>query len=250
MEQIKFFDCNVELGMRAVIHPGSFYKTGDLLKKMEHNGITDALVYHTLAASYRPCDGNEILMKEIENIPNLHPAWVIMPHHTGEFPEPYVLYDSMKKNNVRAVRMFPSAQGYSMSEWNAGGLLSMLEECGVPLLIHQSDISWDTINTMLTNHPKLKFILSLVIFTCGRNIYPLLNKHKNLFIETIGFKIYEGIEDVCKKFGAERLIFGSGTPLYSGGGAVGMIMYADITEREKRMIASGNLISLTEGAVL
>jgi predicted TIM-barrel fold metal-dependent hydrolase len=83
-------------------------------------------------------------------------------------------------------------------------------------------------------------------YNCARNLYPLLAKFENLYVETIGFKVYGGIEDVCEKFGAGRLLFGTGAPKYAGSGAVGMITYAGISDAEKRMIASGNLERILE----
>ena len=75
----------------------------------------------------------------------------------------------------------------------------------------------------------------------------ILKKHKNLYLETFGFKAQDGIEEVCKVFGAERLIFGSGMPESSGAAAVTMITYANISFEEKQMIASENLEKLLGG---
>jgi hypothetical protein len=253
MEPLKFFDCNVQVGKRKIVNPGSFHETGELLRKMEHYGIQKALCYHSLAEGYRSSIGNGVLMDEIKGIPNLYPVWVVLPHHTGEFPEPAVLKDELKKNGVKAVRIFPSAangHNYSMSSWCTGELLSMLEETGVPVMAHMGQLSWDTVHEMLTNHPKLKLILTLLHYNTARNCYPLLKKFKNFYLETIGYKIYEGIEDICQKFGAGRLVFGSGAPQYSGGSAVAMITYASISDGDKQLIASGNLERLLGEAAL
>jgi predicted TIM-barrel fold metal-dependent hydrolase len=82
----------------------------------------------------------------------------------------------------------------------------------------------------------------------NRNLYPLLAKLPNLYIETAGLNVHHGIEDVCRRFGAERLLFGSGYPIRSMGGALLQTRSADIDESEREMIASGNLRRLL-GAV-
>ena len=60
----------------------------------------------------------------------------------------------------------------------------------------------------------------------------------------------DGIEDVCAKFGAERILFGSSLPYGAGSAAVSMITYANISEEEKELIASGNLERLLGGVKL
>ena len=250
MGAIDFFDCSVKLGMRIIIDPGSFYETGELLRKMAYYGIGRALACHSLAANYRPIYGNALLTEEIKDIPNLFPVWVVMPHHTGEFPDPAELREEMKANDIRLV-MYPPDE-HNFSEWYAGELFNMLEECNVPVLIGLPQFSnnWNTLHGLLAAHSNLNVILTNLHYNCGRYLFPLLSQFSHLYIETIGFKLFGGVEEVCKRFGAGRLIFGSCAPVYSGGSAAGMIRYARITDDEKRAVASGNLLRLLEGAAL
>jgi hypothetical protein len=46
---------------------------------------------------------------------------------------------------------------------------------------------------------------------------------------------------MCEYFGAERMIFDTGLPTGSATAAVSLICYAEISEEEKALIASGNL---------
>lgn len=253
MEKIKFFDCHCAVGRRMVKNPGSFHETDELLRKMELYGIDNAMVYHTMAKDYAPVIGNQMLMDEIIDHPNLKAVWVVLPHHTGEFPDPAELEKQLKLHNISAVRIFPSGHdhGFSLKDWCSGELLRMLEECRIPMMIGLNQLSsWDSLHDLLFDYPNLRVILTDLHYNCGRNLYPLFKKFEHLYVETIGFKVFDGIEDVCKRFGAERLIFGSCAPLYSGGAAVGMITYARITHEEKSKIASGNLEKLIGGISL
>lgn len=252
MGGITFFDCNCSFGMREVINPGSFYKLEDLVGRMNYYGIAKAMVYHALAKEYDPAVGNSKLMEAIGGHPSLYPVWVVMPHHTGEFPEPDVLAGLMKKNNIRAVRMFPGTwdQNYSLASWNSGPLLSMLQENNITLMIGLEQTDWNGIHDLCAEYPKLKIVLTEADYRIDRNIYPLFAKFGNLHMEISGYKVSGGIEEICKKFGAERLIFGSGAPVYSGGASMCMVNYARISDKEKRMIASENLERLIGGAWL
>lgn len=249
---MKFFDCNCEIGMRGIVYPGSFYKVEDLAARMEYYGIEKALVYHSMAREYNPGEGNKMLMEEIKDYPSLIPVWVVMHHHTDEFPEPGELARQMKNSGIKAVRMFPAAweQNYCISEWNCGELFSVLEEYRIPLLIGLDQLGWDGLHALCSCHPELRIVLTSVDYRIDRNLYVLMKKFKHIYIETIGYKVHSGIEEICGKFGAERLVFGSGMPVFSGGSAVSMINYSRISEKEKRMIAADNINTLLGGVLL
>jgi predicted TIM-barrel fold metal-dependent hydrolase len=156
----------------------------------------------------------------------------------------------LRENGVKMVRMSPQSHGYSMSEWNCGPLYAMLEETGVLLTVDFPQLGYDALHSILTAHPKLRLILTNIHYNCARNIYPLLMKCGNLYLESIGFKVLDGIEDVCRKIGPKNLLFGSMSPVYSASAAIGMITYSDITDEEKQMIACDNLKRLLEGVKL
>ncbi|MDO8685244.1 MAG: hypothetical protein Q7J78_01075, partial [Clostridiales bacterium] len=184
MEPIAFFDCNCSIGMRGILNSGSFYKVEDLITKMKYYGIVKALTYHSMAREYSPAFGNNLLMDEIKDYPFLYPVWVVMHHHTAEFPEPKKLARQLKENNIRAVRMFPavSDQNYSISEWNCGELLSMLEKSRIPLMLGFDQLTWNELHELCREHPELNVILTGVNYRIDRNLYALFEKFDNLFV--------------------------------------------------------------------
>ena len=246
MAKLKFFDCNCSVG--RVTHP-HLYDIPDvkgLLEEMETAGIEEALVYHTLARDGYPPDGNSMLMDEIKGFKELHPAWVVMPHHTGEMPRPENLLPEMKQNNVKAVRVYPKLNfhSFSISEWCAGDLLNALEEKRIPLILDLDTVSWDEVNTILKNHQQLPVITATCTYRNNRYIYPLLEKYDNLFIELSRFMGAGAIEDIVKRFGSRPLLFGTNMPQYTGTAALSLLTYADINEKDKQSIADTNLRNL------
>lgn len=252
MDNIRFFDCNCAIGRRTVKNECSFHDIGDLVRNLNSYGIERAMVYHTMAKDYCPTIGNQILLDEIQDFSFLNGVWVVLPHHTDEFPEPSELRRQMREKNIKAVRMYPSSRDhkYSFSEWCCGDLFDMLEQCRIPLMLDLWQISWNELHDTMSTHPELRVILTDLHYAVGRNLYPLLKKFEHLYVETIGYKVFNGIEELCRKFGAERLIFGSNTPIYSEGAAISMINYAAISHEEKCKIAGGNLEKLLGGVSL
>ena len=249
MKPLPFFDCNCSFGARGIVNPGSFWKVEDLIRKMECYGIRKALVYHAMAREYNPLEGNRMLMDEIGRYPQLIPVWVAAPHHTGEFPKAEELEKQLMVNGVRAVRIFPAAleHNYCIAAWNCGELFTMLQSCGIPLFIGLDQLDWGQIYTLCSEYADLKVVLMDVDYGIDRNLYALLKQFDNLYIETHRYKVHYGIEEICGRFGAHRLLFGSGLPVYSGASAVSMINYAQISEKEKQMIAYENMEMLLGG---
>ena len=251
MEPLNFFDCNCSFGKRGVVNPGSFYTVEELERKMKYYGIEKALVYHAMAKEYNPGIGNKLLLEEIKDHPGLFPVWVVMHHHTGEFFSPKELLMNMREYGIKAVRMFPGEgeQNFSIAKWNCDELFLLLEEYQVPVMIGLDSTNWNELHELLQNYPKLKLILMEADYRIDRNLYALLEKHENLHMEIMGYKVHSGIEEICKRFGAERLVFGSGMPVLSGA-SVCMVNYARISEVEKKLIAYGNLEKLLGGVLI
>jgi predicted TIM-barrel fold metal-dependent hydrolase len=67
-------------------------------------------------------------------------------------------------------------------------------------------------------------------------------------VEISGYQGLLAVEAVVKRFGAERLLFGTNLPTFNPGAAVTTVMYADIAEEDKSLIAAGNLRRLLESA--
>lgn len=240
---LKFFDCNCTIGRFAVPQPGSFYTTSDLIVEMDYVGIDQALVYHTLAREYSPSDGNSRLMHEIAGCERLTPCWVVMPHYTGEFPEPAQLIPMLVSQGVKAVRIFPAStlHNWSVQEWSAKPLFSELANLHIPLFIGFDQISWDDIFMLGKTYPDLPIVVTEVRYEETRKFYPLLEQLQNLHIDLSWTIVHLGLEDAVGRFGSTRFLFGSRMPIFSAGPAICFIQYADISDEDKAMIAGNNL---------
>lgn len=243
---LKFFDSNCMIGRFGVPQPGSYFTVDELIQQIDYFGIDQALVYHSLAKEYSPNFGNKLLLGEIRGHKRLHACWVFLPYHTQEMRPPRVLVEEMRDHNVRAIRLFPGVdfQRFSLSDWSLGELYEVLEQHEVPLFISYDQIDWDRICHICRSFPKLSLILSEVRYEENRHLYPLLERFDNLFIDISWYPVHCGIETICKRFGARRLLFGTKAPTFTPGPALAMINYADISEEEKGQIAAENLIGL------
>lgn len=252
MEKLRFFDCSLSYGRRSSVLPGSFYRLEDLLDRMDDYGIEEGLVYHALSQEYAPEIGNQAVL-EVKSYQNrLHPVWSTVPTHTGEYLPPEQLLAQMKLEDVRAVRLFHETewQAFCLEEWNCGDLFSALEDCSVPLFITYDPSKWGEYGRLMQNHPKLSLVLCGVNYRIDRNLYGAMKAFPHLYVETFGYKVHRGIENLVQAFGADRLLFGSGMPVSSGASAVAMVSYAQLPRIDKEKIAGENLRQLLGGVCL
>ena len=248
MKKIEFFDCNCILG-RVSVSKVSFPRSlSQLLGVMDYFGIDDALVYHAAAKESHPADGNKSLLDEIRGSRRLHPQWVLLPSHTGEFPNEKDLVKRMLSLGVRAARVFPHQErgNFSISDWCAGNLLAALSRRRIPLFIDSDEINWESIHGICERYPNLPLVLTNVGYRIDRYLYPLFERFKNLHIEISGYCSAGGMEETVRRFGAKRLLFGTRLPFFTPAAAVSMVLYSKISDSEKRLIAGENLRRLLE----
>ncbi|MBE6911949.1 MAG: hypothetical protein E7473_05435 [Ruminococcaceae bacterium] len=244
MKKIEFFDCEASFGLRGFKRENMPTTKEEMLSKFDRYGIDYALMRYEFANNGFIKDGDLELCDVIKDDERLFPMWYVMPHYTGEFPAPEELVALMKEKNVKACAI--QGASWTVGEFSCGELFDVLGKHKIPLLVPISRIpnGYNGLYEILKNHGDLRVILTGVGYTSLRDLYPLLSMFPNLYISTSTYKAYEGVEDTVERFGAERLIFGSGMPDLSGAASVALITYARISDEDKQKIASGNLKKL------
>ena len=242
MKKLEIFDCEVSFGITGFKRENTPITKEAMLSKFDRYGIDYALMRHEFCSTGIARIGNIELINEIRDDSRLFPMWTVLPHHTGEFPEPEELVTLMKQYDVRAVAL-SAVHYWTVGEWTCGELFRTLERHKIPILLPLSRLNnkYVSLYEILKEHSELRVIITGVGYNCIRDVYPLLEQFPNLYVCTSTYKAFAGIEDTVEKFGAERLVFGSGMPSLSGAASVALLTYADIDDKAKQMIASGNI---------
>ena len=246
---LKFFDCNSAIGRWKRPRFGAYETADELERVLDYLQVERALVYHAFALEGHPTLGNAMLMQELAGRPRLLPSWVLIPHHTGEMPAPDFLVDNLLSQGVRFVRLFPgtAGHGFSLEPWCIDPLFEKLAEHRIPALIdfmlfRRDDPDWGLIHTLCQRYPTLPIILAgQGIGRASRSFYSLLQVCPNLYIELSKYTPFRGIEAICQRVDAKRLLYGSGLPQVAPGVSMTSITHASVSDEEKMLIASGNL---------
>ena len=244
MSGLKFFDANVCYGPQKIVMPDVDYSLSALLQRMREFNIEKALVLHSVAREHDAAFGNARLIEEIKGRENLIPVWAVMPHHTGEMDEPETLVEKMTENGVKAAALFPSAgaHNFSLKRWSAAPLLDALAEHRIPVIMGIEQVGgMEGMAEFALTYPKLTVIAANVNYRADRVLFPAMDAAKNLYIETSAYKTFFGLQEFVKRFGAERLLFGSGMPAIDPAASVSMITWSGLPIEQQEMIAHKNI---------
>jgi len=231
-----------------MIRPVRFAETAqELLKEMDFYGISEALVHHARQRDDSPVVGNEILLKEIDGFDRLHGTFAILPMQTGELGSLEEILEIIRAANVQAFWAFPAEHKYLMTRTALNPLYDLMVEREIPLFISVNGScggisGWYLIENILSDAEEL----TLVVTEHGswghdRFFRPLIERYEKLYLGISRYELDGGIGDFCGKYGAEKLLFGTGFPRWNPGGPILTLTHADITTKEREMIASGNL---------
>ena len=255
LKDLKLFDSCVTLGQSS--SEISIDAVEKLLSIMDRYLIEEALVQDYHARSIYPVqDGNERLMKMIQNQPRLHPVWVLEPPFNYGRKYTDKLVDKMLNSGVKAARVQIGTKGALPWVWEE--LFTSLEAHHVPCFLDfgtadttlgsLSDQDVAALSESVRKHPGLPFILSHVMGGLGINpaaIF-LIHQTNNLYLDISG--ILEYWRKVAYEVGPERVLFATGMPFTDPGILVSNVQYAlGLDEAAKKLICGDNLRRLMGG---
>lgn len=243
---LEFVDVNCAIGPYYNPPPEYDPSAQALLARMDELGIAEACPVALMGRDYSPWEGNLWLQKNLPASPRLHPVWAVAPHYSGEFPAPAELLERMAAAGVRMVRLFLSGVLSFLDRLDlpvlrelfdalAAHRVPLLLDCYDPLLLHAQELE-----PLLSSWPQMPVILLLPkVVQNERWFHYLWERYDNLYLELSGYQVLGGIENICRRFGAERLLYGSRYPYFTPLQSMLQLIYSDIDEASKKAIAGG-----------
>jgi len=139
-------------------------------------------------------------------------------------------------------RFYPGRHSFAFEEWNVGDWLDLLAEHRVPVMFDLADFAnWSALHRTAESRPELPVILSRTSYRIDRQVFRLMERLPNVYLETSWYKPHLGFERVVSRLGKRRLLFGSGMTEFAPAPAVASVMRADLTKEAKRSVAGGNI---------
>jgi predicted TIM-barrel fold metal-dependent hydrolase len=243
---LTLFDASALLGRHPTSSAG-VPTAAELTSRLDRFGIADALVGHTASWLHDPATGNAWLAEVLAGADRLRACWVVLPGGTGELGEPDQLTARMRTAGVAAARAYPADHGWSLTTADAAPLLDALAAAALPLFVDVEQAGWDDLAACATAHPSLRIVVCRTGYRALRRLAGLLAAAANVWVETSTLATHQGLEWFADRFGAQRLVFGTGLPLRDPAEAVTRLLLSDLDDAAACAIGGGNLRGLLAG---
>ena len=243
---MRFFDASCRIGRPAAFGEGMPWQTEAILELMERCHIDNALACHIVALQGEVEAGNELLVKQIKDIPNLQPQWLAIPATFEEFLHADALHKAMAENGVKTLRIAPKNFAHSAAPYAMQELMDFAADCHIPVFFDYGEAPFDAMYELCHSYPGVNFVVTNTAYTLNRWLGPILDNCGNLYLGTGNYVVHQGLATFCKYYSADRLVFNTNLPTGSAAAAVSLVCFADISKEEKELIAHGNIERLLE----
>lgn len=243
LKDMELFDVNGYFGHRANAETG-FATAAELLAQMDRLGISRTLVYNA-AAMGNPMYGNLKLLEYIKGTPGadgrLIPSFIITPgiYYCDE------AVDCLKKlmgEGVRALRFFRGRTNNPISQLKP--LIKEIMEYNPVLFIMAAEFpDYSDVIRFADEFPSLPIVCTQAMWGNYPAVFDMMYHCRNILMETSYVHTSGTIEMVVKKFGANRILFGTDSR-YHDGASIASLVYAELSEEDRESIAHMNMDNL------
>lgn len=190
------------------------------------------------ARLYQACAADDLLI----------PCPILAPNSGVDLLDEVEQVDDAIRHGAWAVYIRPAQDHWILAEWVCDRLFRALQKRRLPVLCLERLVGVEQLAALAGRYPELPFILAEGNYRNQRIYLPLLETFPNIYLSTGNNNIvYQGIEQLVRRVGPERLLFGTGYPGSEAMDAVTHLMYADLSDDQRQLIGAGNLLRLKEG---
>lgn len=150
---------------------------------------------------------------------------------------------------LKGVKLHPDIQQFECDNDRCMEIYRHCEENGLVLLMHTGDYRYDFSNPnriipILNRFRELTFIgAHLAGWSVWQEAYEKLSDYPNLYVDCsscFGFTDREQVFSLMKKYGADRILFGTDYPMWSPEKEMATFMSLDFTDAEREKMLSLN----------
>jgi predicted TIM-barrel fold metal-dependent hydrolase len=239
------FDVNAGFGKPAA-GGAEFPTIKDRLDAMDRLGIGRALVWNVEAVQSHALSCNDALLAGIRGTPGasgrVYPALSVSSLMIYEGNGCESLERQMDAFPCRALR-FASVFG-RLSLMQLEPVMRRVRGRKPFIILAYDQASVADILEFTETFPDIPLVMTNLWWQAGVTVFDLMRRRRSILADTSWMHVFGGIELIVKRFGADRLVFGTGNRSHNGA-AIGALARAVITDAERRQIAYENLNRLT-----
>ncbi|GHV00728.1 hypothetical protein FACS1894211_08750 [Clostridia bacterium] len=244
-KQRKYFEIIAGIGRRSAPAPEFPYTAEGLSDDMAYHRVHGALVTDMTALDYSFVSGNRSLCETLKSNPRFVgaaqvPSTALLETEDGEY------FEKLYRGGVRAFYAAPAKFRHSLHPDDMEEIARFLTEKKLPLLLRfdEANNAHFDIGPFLRAYPELNVVLLGCYWAFNRWLFAALERHPNLYFD-IGWNQANDLLELTKKhFGIERALFGTDWPSRPMGTIKALVEYADLSEKDKDLVAAGNALRL------
>lgn len=243
-----------KIASRAVAGTDAFYgekslckgTATDLINEGKKAGIDHFIVQSVATTPKQVRSINDFIAKEVENsqgimtgIGTLHPD---SEDIKGDIKH-------LRELGLRGVKLHPDIQKFKIDDYRCLKIYELCEEQNIPILMHTGDSRYDFSNPNRLL-PILEIYTSLTLVGAHLGGYSIweeaaekLNSFPNFYVDcssTFPFIGTEKAKELIRKYGAEKVLFGTDYPMWSPKREIEAFLSLGLDENENRCILNSN----------
>jgi uncharacterized protein len=235
-------DVNVLVGGSPGHVLASDYSLTAATRELAAHGLASALVGSRSSANYRHEVGNDLMLSADGTQAGVRVYPVVSLNPVQYLGWPAELERSLAAGAI-AVRFFPDQQRWSV---DSEAFRAMVAAIGgrCPLLVPVTSFGDATRIGAATAGVAGPVVLVGCHYSQLGDCLAALDRWPHLYLETSRLAHFQGVDSIVRAIGAERLLFGSGSPTRPIQAALNVVAGAAISDQQRRAILAGNAARL------
>lgn len=215
------------------------------LTEMDRLGVDEAHVTHAYALHGDPAEANRVLFDAVDGVARLHPVPVVVPAVAGACVPPRLEdLDQLRSRGVSMVRIAPARHRVDPTGPVARRWLDRLGHLGIAVATHADETPFPALRTLAAAYPAVNWLLLGPGYRRLRELGELLDTAPNVRVETGTLNTSGAVEWIAERWGAGRLVFGTGAPLFDDAGPRYQLDHLDLKPEDRALVAGGSLAAM------
>ena len=239
-EGMTFWDCHGHMGPHACHYHVPNGHLDGVVADMDRFGTERICVFSFTGVFSDEQPGNDLVAEAVRRYPDRFVGFTLLNPHRGE-AEMLRELERGAKMGLRGVKLIPHYQGYPEEGARIDVACRWAHERRQIILNH----SWGSpaqMERLLRTYPDACFVTGHSTTAYA----DLMKRYSNLYVCSCPLLTPRACEDMVAKIGADRLLFGSDLEDLPIAWGLGPILFARLSEREKRLILGENVRGILE----
>lgn len=175
-----------------------------------------------------------------------YPVYRLMPPVYAEETFSREAMEQAIQKEKALFRIHPQKYASPLHTWLYGWMLDVLSESRTPLLVSLQELNLNDAAAVKEKYPDLRLIITNTDQWLNRQYVQFAKAFPNVYFDTSNTIEYYGIENMVDILGADKFLFGTYVPEKEPYDKMFQLMYCELSQEQKELIAHGNFERLVE----